>query len=283
MWFLEAFVSGFTLPTHEWRLQVFRIIIGAACLLKFSLALGGGGLQRYSSDGYPYYSLVKRHGEDRARIIARLYKPVVMLRIPAAASLMLGLYPKIAALLVLLALAYELLYNYRSNTTYLGLAVAPLLIAGSLGHGLDISMTAISSSNTWAQWLIVLITIDMYWNSAWIKARTPQFTSGLGLSQYLQVCASVKDSLPAKEYYFPKCVYTLIGDGSARAQRIWSVASHLTLAAEIALPVGLLVPVLTPTAFAVGIVLHTAFVFLSPRNIVGFSVGTVGSYVLFAN
>ncbi|MFJ1610754.1 hypothetical protein ACIOHS_46770 [Streptomyces sp. NPDC088253] len=56
-----------------------------------------------------------------------------------------------------------------------------LLLAGDLGHGLRIEHGP-STANTWAQCLLVLVTTDIYWNSAWQKLRSPQFRTGLYLA-----------------------------------------------------------------------------------------------------
>ena len=73
----------------------------------------------------------------------------------------------------------ELLYLENPNAVRYTLPTGTcLLLAGDLGHGLTIGHDP-STANTWAQCLIVLITTDIYWNSAWQKLRSPQFRSGL--------------------------------------------------------------------------------------------------------
>jgi hypothetical protein len=44
-----------------------------------------------------------------------------------------------------------------------------------------------SAANTWAQCLLVLVTTDIYGNSAWQKLRSPQFRTGLYLAQWMSV------------------------------------------------------------------------------------------------
>ncbi|MET9452503.1 hypothetical protein [Streptomyces cinerochromogenes] len=70
----------------------------------------------------------------------------------------------------------------RPNTVrYTLLTGVCLFVGGDLGHGLSIEH-APSAANTWALCLLVLITADIYWNSAWQKLRSDQFRSGLYLA-----------------------------------------------------------------------------------------------------
>lgn len=75
-----------------------------------------------------------------------------------------------------------MLYLMRPNTVrYTLLTGVCLFVGGDLGHGLSIEH-APSAANTWALCLLVLITADIYWNSAWQKLRSDQFRSGLYLA-----------------------------------------------------------------------------------------------------
>ncbi|WP_330262013.1 hypothetical protein [Streptomyces sp. NBC_00539] len=42
----------------------------------------------------------------------------------------------------------------------------------------------------------MLITTDIYWNSAWQSLRSPQFRTGLYLARWIHVYTQVKDQLP---------------------------------------------------------------------------------------
>jgi hypothetical protein len=220
------------------------------------------------------------HGASRAALIARWYQPILVLRTCAAAAYGLGLLPRVMGIVVIAGLLFETLYDYRFNCYYLALMVACTVIAGNPGYGLCIEHR-LSSANTWAQFLVVLITIDLYWNSAWQKTRSRHFISGLILAQYLHFTAGIRHQVRYREFFYPEILVSLLGRGDARSIRRWRVLAAAVIVLEVALPIGLLVPELRPFAIGVGIVMHLAFTLLLPLQLFGFSLGTVASYWLF--
>lgn len=281
MWLLDAVTSLFTTPTDEARLQYFRMGLGLACALKFAVALSHGGWSRLAPGGFARHDLDRRHGAPRAALVAGWYRPVLCLRLVAALALTTGVLPGAAALLVVGGLLFELLYEYRSNTVYLALMTACLLVAGNPGHGLHV-VHRMSDANTWAQFLVVLITADLYWNSAWQKTRSVHYMSGLILAQYVHFTAKAQERLPYREFCYPRLFTRWLGAADESAVRRWRVLALAVIVIEVALPVALLVPPLRPYAVAVGVGMHAAFLLLLPRQLLGFSLATVFSYVAFA-
>ncbi|MFJ9761898.1 hypothetical protein [Streptomyces sp. NPDC101149] len=279
MWFLDTITSGFSTPTSECRIQYFRIIIGIACFAKFSLALLNKGWYRLEKDGYTHYSLQRRMGVEQADLITATYHSVMVIRLLASIAVICGIAPRISALLVVGGLFYELIYEYRYNTIYIALMVACLLPAGNLGDGFTVSDQA-SSANTWAQFLAVLITIDVYWNGAWLKVRSPHFMSGLLLAQFVHGAEEVKGRLPYKEFFYPRPLLKILNENPAGVKK-WQLAAQATIFLEVLLPLALFVPQIRPWAIAIGIALHVAFALLKPRGIIGFSIATLASYILF--
>jgi hypothetical protein len=218
-------------------------------------------------------------GKDQADLISATYRPVIAIRLLASIAVTCGISPRISALLVLGGLFYELIYEYRYNTIYIALMVACLLPAGNLGNGFTIS-DQISSANTWAQFLAVLITIDLYWNGVWLKVRSPQFMSGLLLAQFVHGAEEVKDRLPYREFFYPRALLKALDDSPAGIRK-WRLSAQATIILELAIPIALFVPQVRPWAISIGIILHTAFALLKPRGIIGFSIATLASYILF--
>ncbi|MFB7983951.1 hypothetical protein [Streptomyces vinaceus] len=281
-WFFDALASGFQHPTNPGRLQQFRIVFGTVLALRFALSIGQGGWDRLVPGSLSLHLTERRFGPTRTRLLASAYRPMLMIRTAAALALAAGLAPRFSLLLVLAGAAMEMLYLKSPNSIhYTLLTGAGLLAAGDLGHGLHIAH-APSTANTWAQCLLVLITTDIYWNSAWQKFRSPQFRTGLYLAQWIHIYTQVKDQLPYRhEHAIPGFVRRHLGNLTRRDIRIWRLLATTVITAEIALPAALLVPRTTPYAAAAGIAMHIAFTCLKPRQLITFSGLTTGTYFAF--
>ncbi|WP_328504696.1 hypothetical protein OG828_47380 [Streptomyces sp. NBC_00457] len=165
------------------------------------------------------------------------------------------------------------LLNLKSPNAvrYTLLTGGSLLLADDLGHGMTIEH-APSTANTWAQCLLVLITTDIYWNSAWQKLRYPQFRTGLYLAQWVHDFTQVRQQLPyRRQFAVPGLVRRHMGNLTDRDVQRWRLIATAVIVAEIALPPALLVPATMPYAVAVGIGMHAAFTCLKPRQLITFS------------
>ncbi|MGW1767591.1 hypothetical protein ACWCQL_26475 [Streptomyces sp. NPDC002073] len=284
MWFFDALTTGFQHPTDPARLQWFRIVFGTVCTARFALAFGQGGWDRFTNGSLSAHLAEQRLGPARARLLITGYRPALILRTGAALTLAFGLAPRLSLVLVLAGAAMELLFLKSPNAVrYTLLSGACLLAAGDLGHGLHIDHTP-STANTWAQCLLVLVTTDIYWNSAWQKLRSPQFRTGLYLAQWVHVLAQVRENLPyRRQFAVPGLVRRHMGSLSERDVRRWRLVAAAVIVAEIALPPALLVQATMPYAVAAGIGMHAAFTCLKPRQLITFSGLTVGTYVAFAH
>jgi hypothetical protein len=282
VWFFDALASGFHHPTDPGRVQLFRAVFGTVCTLRFALSLGQGGWSRFAPDSLSSHLAAQRLGPTRARLLITAYRPALIVRTAAALALAAGVAPRSALVLVLAGAAMELLYLKSPNAVrYTLLTGTCLLLAGNLGTGLRIEHDP-STANTWAQCLLVLITTDIYWNSAWQKIRSPQFRTGLYLAQWIHVYTTVRERLPCRrQYAVPGLVRRHAGNLTDRDVRLWRMVAAAAIAVEFALPPALLFPKTTPYAVAVGIGMHAAFTFLKPRQLITFSGLTVGTYLAF--
>ncbi|WP_030570405.1 hypothetical protein [Streptomyces aureocirculatus] len=282
MWFFESLASGFHHPTDPARLHLFRIIFGVILTLRFALSIGQGGWGRLAPGSLSRHLAEQRFGPAKAQILARIYRPALIIRTAAALGLAIGLVSRLSLVLVLAGAGMELLYLKSPNAVrYTLLTGACLLLAGDIGHGLRIEHGA-STANTWAQCLLVLVTTDIYWNSAYHKLRSPQFRTGLYLAQWMHVYAQVKGHLPYRgQYAVPGLVRRNMGNLSDRDIRLWRLSAATVIAAEIALPPALLYPQTMPYAVVLGIGLHSAFTCLKPRQLITFSGLTLGTYIAF--
>ncbi|WP_328335892.1 MULTISPECIES: hypothetical protein [unclassified Streptomyces] len=282
-WFFDALTSGFQHPTDPGRLQQFRIVFGTVCTARFALSTGQGGWDRFVPSSISTHLAEQRFGPARATLLASIYRPVLIVRTAAAITLAAGLTPRLSLLLVLAGIAMELLYLKSPNAVrYTLLTGGSLLAGGDLGHGFAIEHTP-STTNTWPLCLLVLITTNIYWGSAWQKIHSPQFRSGLYLAQWIHTYTQIKDQLPyRRQHAIPGFVQRHIGNLTARDIRLWRLVAAATITAETLLPPALLIPQTTPYAVAAGIAMHAAFSCLKPRQLITFSGITVGTYLAFA-
>ncbi|MDN3249559.1 hypothetical protein ACFW4O_33530 [Streptomyces mutabilis] len=140
-----------------------------------------------------------------------------------------------------------------------------------------------TTANTRAQCLLVLITTDIYWNSAWQKIRSPQFRTGLYLAQWVHTYAQVRDQLPQpRQFAVPGLVRRHLRNLTDRDIRVWRVVAATVITAEIALPPALLIKQTMPYAVVAGIAMHTAFTCLKSRQLITFSGLTLSTYFAFA-
>lgn len=280
MWLFNAFRDNFGLPTHEGHLQLFRILFGLACTTKFTESLRHGGWERFAPGTFERHRIMRTQRTHVAEFILATYRPLLIARLLAGVAVLCGVATKEGLVVIVVALAIENYYEFRRHTTFMALCALLMLPAHALGRGLELS-SATSSQNTWAQALIVLLVVEVYWNSAWLKIRSSQFHSGRLLAQLMHFNLNVRTRLPYREFIFPRPVRRLLcGNGPAEVAR-WRLLSRATIVMETLLPLGLLFRPTYAVAVGLGIAMHTAFTFLVPRRLVPFSLATVATYALF--
>ncbi|MFF2902894.1 hypothetical protein [Streptomyces sp. NPDC057966] len=246
------------------------------------LSIGQGGWDRLIPGSLGLNLAEQRLGPAKARLLATVYRPALLIRTASALCLAAGLAPRIALLFVLAGATMELLYLKSPNAVRFTLLTgACLLLAGDLGRAFVIEHGA-SSANTRSQCLLVLITTDIYWNSAWQKIRSPQFRTGLYLAQWVHTYTQVRGELPyPRQFAVPGIVRRRLGNLTHRDIYAWRLVASAVIAAEIALPPALLIPQTMPYAVVAGIAMHIAFTCLKPRQLITFSGLTLGTYLAF--
>ena len=132
-----------------------------------------------------------------------MHKPLLLLRIAGGAALALGTLPVLAIVVVLIGHVHEYCYDRHFHTVYLTGCVAALLFAHRLGAGRHLS-DDVDASDTFARFLIVLLTVDMYLNSGYLKLRSAHFRSGRYLAQVFQVAFAVRGRQQTVEYWQPQ-------------------------------------------------------------------------------
>jgi hypothetical protein len=229
---------------------------------------------------FNHYQLQHKKG-SLGQWVARRYKFLAVARCLPALGVVLAVWTRASLILVIAFLAVELVYEPRKHPVYFMLNGGYLLLAGDPGSLLRFDF-APSTANTWAQALIAITTFHLYWNSAWMKLRSPQFRSGRVLAQVVHVAEQTKGMVKYREYCLPGWAWRPFSKGTGTGIRSWRLLAALTVATELLLPIGLLCGPVRIACVVAGVGMHAAFTCLKPRGLVPFSLVTVASYLAFA-
>ncbi|MEV2264930.1 hypothetical protein AB0J13_40595 [Streptomyces anulatus] len=281
-WLWEAISSGFTEPTKDWHIQAVRIMFGLACLAKFVHGATGGGWQRFRNDDISSYLFARRYGTRFLPWMRHVYRPALVARIIAAALLAAGVHPRLFAALTVLGLLYEMLFIPRSLTFFMACMGTALAFAGNLGGPFHLDDST-STANTWTQAIVMILAVDLYINTSWLKIRSPQFRSGQAISQWLTSARQIQGKLPAWNYHYPQRIVSIMATEDGNPTPIARAAAWGTIALEFLIPIGLLIEATRPVSIAVGIGMHVAFAGLLPRHLAAYSLCSTGAYFAFLN
>jgi hypothetical protein len=301
MWWFDAVADGFRQPYASIQVCAFRVVLAAAMLFKFGYEHRRGAWRYFVPDSFVAYRFRKEHPDLRVNQTG--YRILYVAKMAAAAGLLLGVLPRVSAVVAGIWFLFELTYDRKYHTAYLGLCSLFLAFSPALGDALTYrtvlavvqspaasvaSVLAGEAAHTrvdiFAQVLLVLLTAQMYLSSAYRKLRSQHFMSGAALHDF---AGSLHRDRHAQRYrdtwYPPVMVRHLIDVPAPLARRRWRGPAVATVGAEFLLPVALLVPLTYPVAVAFGALMHAAFTMLLPVRLVPFSLAAVGSYLLFAD
>ena len=247
--------------------EIFRVALGLALLWKFTLDAWQAGAQRLAPGGFAF-----RHLEAHHRRLVRLIpvlRILLVARFPGALAVVTGQGTWIGLAVCAGWLTCELAYDFRYHTVYLTLCCLFLLPAGA--------------SPGWSVVMIVLLTGQMYLNSAYLKLRSPQFRSGLVLSQFFSFSADVDDLLPWPEFLGPTRLRRRLG--APELLPWWRGLSSVVIVLEAALPGALVLAGRSaPVAVVVlgaALMMHMGFTALLPLRLVPFTTVTLAALLLF--
>ena len=276
MWIFTALSDGFSVSVHDWRLQFFRIVIGAAVLSKTLISICCGDWNRLVEGSFGRFAMAERHGARRACLVAQTHKYALVLRCVLSIFLLMGVMPSACCLGLALLLYLELIWEYRFNTVYLMLCLVATASGQHLSGWAPVGST---NSNTFSQFILVLLSIDLYWNSAWCKLRSEQFTSGLLLRQVFVGAQTLRGRMPRWEYWHPRVIARLASKDSLSGG--WKSISYGAIALEVSIPVGLAFKPTWLAALIVGVLMHACFLMLLPLRLFPFQIAALGSYWLY--
>ncbi len=298
MWWFEAVADGFRQPYASIQICAFRVVLASAMLFKFGYEHRRGGWRYFTADSFVYYRFRREH-PDHPVNVAR-YRILYVAKIVAAACLFLGVLPRVAAIVAGIWFLFELTYDRKYHTAYLGLCALFLAASPELGDALtyrtvldsiggsaaDVLREEASRTGTdiFAQVLLVLLTVQLYLSSAYRKLRSDHFTSGRALHDFAYSLHADRYAQRYRDTYYPPVMARHLIDVPVEVgRRRWRLPALATVAAEAVLPVALLVPVTYPIAVIFGALMHAAFTALLPVRLVPFSLAAIGSYLVFAD
>jgi hypothetical protein len=296
MWWADALADGFRYPASPLPICLFRILIAVAALYKFGYEHHRGAWRWFVPESYVYYRY--RYEHPRFPVGPAAYRVLYVAKIASAATLLAGLLPQLASLVLAVWFLFELRYDRKFHTAYLGLCALFLAASPALDRALTYrtvldalagdpaavlrAEAARVSEDVFSQLLLVLLTVQMYLSSAYRKLRSPQFMTGAALHAFTASLHAERYAQRFRDTWYPRVVVRhLIDVPEPVARRRWRPAAVATVALEAALPVALLVPVTFPVAVVIGTLMHLAFTAVLPIRLVPFSLATVGSYLLF--
>ncbi|HEY8472871.1 MAG TPA: hypothetical protein VIL37_09585 [Natronosporangium sp.] len=296
MWWVEALGDGFRYPASPLPICLFRVVIAVAALYKFGYEHHRGAWRWFAPDSYVYYRYRREH--PRFPVGPAGYRVLYLAKFAAAGALLVGVLPRLAALVLAGWFLFELRYDRKFHTAYLGLCSLFLVASPALGQALTYQtvLDAVAgdpaavlraeasrvADDAFGQLLLVLLTVQMYLSSAYRKLRSPQFMSGAALHAFTASLHAERHAQRFRDTWYPPLVARhFIDVPEPVARRRWRPAAVATVVLETVLPVALLVPAAFPVAAATGLLMHLAFTALLPIRLVPFSLATVGSYLLF--
>ncbi|MBF6333236.1 hypothetical protein [Nocardia transvalensis] len=256
------------------------MLFGLGCLDKFLETFRHEGWHRFAPGTFNRYYLERKQGAV-GKWVAETYQASSVVRVLPAFGVVFGVWTRWCVVVIIASFVLELLYDPpRKTPVFFILNGVYLILAGNSGSLFHFS-TAHTTANTWAQWLIAITTIHLYWNSAWIKLRSPQFRSGRALAQVVHVAERTTGMVKYREYCLPASIWRPLSGGTDTDVARWRVGAVLTIVMEIALPIGLLFRPTYLVFVVLGVGMHLIFTFLKPRGLVPFSLLTSASYLAF--
>lgn len=284
MWWADALGDGFRYPASPLPICLFRLVIAVAALYKFGYEHHRGAWHWFRPDSYVYYRYRREHPRFPVGPVG--YRLLYVSKWVGAVALLVGFLPQVAALVLAVWFLFELRYDRKFHTAYIGLCALFLAASPALDDaltyrtGLDPARAVVD--DVFAQLLLMLLTVQMYLSAAYRKLRSPQFMSGAALHAFTASLHAERYAQRFRDTWYPPVVARhLIDVPDPVGRRRWRPAAVATVVLEAALPVALLVPAAFPVALLAGALMHAAFTAVLPIRLVPFSLATVGSYLLF--
>ncbi len=288
MWLVHALRDSFATPLPARPLEIFRLVFAAALLLKFMVEASRGYWHYLDPDRF--LGFVHTLRKDRW-VDPNVYRRALLLRPLAALGLLLGLGPRVCALLLVCTFVIELRVYFKFHACYFLLIAAALATEPNLGQSMAVTLE--DGALRWtvdphathsglAAALVVVTSAAMYVFTARHKFRSADFRSGRVVHCTLIWTRQHGHQRRRADGVLPGWLSQFLVEGDpAAVRRRWQVLATVTVALEAVLPLALLLPTIGPVAAVAGALMHLGFTAMFPLTLAHFSLVTVGSYLLF--
>lgn len=276
-WWIDALLSGFTSDYPVQVIRVFQVLLLSAIAWKFVFEEVRGARSYFDSDAYIRFAFRQRVGFD---VPSSAYMAAYALKFVGPAVAFLGPAQRVALALLAAWFAFELSYDFKFHTVYIGACYAILSVSDGVSSFPWGETDPQRAATSWVPFLIVMLTTQMYWSSAFRKLKSRGFMEGRVLQHWAEYSTRSPLYWHYRETWLPKAVHTRILSG--QTTQIAKLLSSAAVAAEIMIPVLLLVPGAWVVGVVIGVILHLSFLVLLPVKLLPFSLATTASYAIFA-
>lgn len=291
MWLFSSLLHGLpAIPVFP--MSVFRVLIGLAAAWKIVYELRVGGWNYFNQPSYVKWRYLNKLPLPHVAMSNTAYRGFNVAALVSVVLLIVGIYPQAAACILTLWFLFERTLTRLYHPAFL--AICSLIISITPRIGECASLPVILDGAGWCQAdpltvvttplsciLMCAITVQMYLNSALIKAKSGQFRSGEALTILFKHMQIIKPQMPYKEMTYPQWLLNLFSpQGKGSESRWWRILSVCTIALEAAVPLLLLSPVRW-IGIVIGVLMHLAFTGIFFKRLVPFGIASVSTYLLF--
>lgn len=296
MWILDSIASGMR-PVPVITMSGFRVLVGLAAAWKILYEMRVGGLRYFDNDSFVRWRYLRRLPLPHLEVSSKGYRGFNLIATAACLALIAGIAAPYMAAILALWFFFERTFTRLYHPAFLALCCMIMALTPNIGQCLSVGALTNSEGSRLCvgrldetltsplpQILGVLLTVQMYWSSAYIKARSPQYMSGDALAKLFEHMYQIKPQIRFNEITYPAwALRRMAGDDPSRAVKRWRWPSRLAVALEVLVPILLIVPGSWLAGVAVGILMHFAFTAIFAKRLVPFGLASVATYVLFVD
>lgn len=288
---IDQIASGFSIPRSSLGTDVFTLLFGVSCAIKFTTETFRGYYQLFRPHTYLYFN---HHAmQPRLAVTERVYKGLYLAKVFAALALVLGMTTKPALVVLALALWVEVRTYFKFHANLMFLVAVVLLLAPtptftlvavaqtSLRHAVERSL---ENQHPLLAQLMLMVTLSTVYIATAKRKINAEFLSGIVVAGSL---AHALRERPFRKHFdgvYPRWLqHHVLNMNPEQLGGGWRAAMVAVVLIELALPPLLAFPKTYGFGVLIGTLMHGAFTVLFPATLLHFSLLCVFSYVLFVD
>lgn len=249
MWLIVSVEELFATPRSTLAIELFRVLFGLACLLKFAVETRRGYFEQFKPHTFLYFA--HRMRAPRFKVTERLYKTVYVAKLVAAPCVVAGVMVRPALAVLALSFAVEVATYFKFHTNLMLLVACALVLAPAstltlqnvlaLGLWQTLEETGAQRAVPFAQGLIV-VTMSIVYVATAVRKVNEQFLDGAVVAVTLRTTVRGRPGRKHFDGFYPAALSRwLEGDRATLRSRLrpWM---HAVVVAELLLPSALLGP-----------------------------------------